>query len=50
VSVLVVAGTGTGTRQDGGEVADARHIVYSSFLNAAPDATFTWARDHYATG
>lgn len=29
--------------------AGVRHIVYSSFLNAAPDATFTWARDHYAT-
>jgi len=29
--------------------AGVRHIVYSSFLSAAPDATFTWARDHYAT-
>lgn len=26
-----------------------RHIVYLSFFNAAPDATFTLARDHWAT-
>ena len=26
-----------------------RHIVYTSFFGAAPDATFTLARDHYAT-
>lgn len=26
-----------------------RHIVYTSFASAAPDATFTLARDHYAT-
>lgn len=29
--------------------AGVRHIVYTSFLNAAPDATFTLARDHYIT-
>jgi uncharacterized protein YbjT (DUF2867 family) len=29
--------------------AGVRHIAYSSFLSAAPHATFTWARDHYAT-
>lgn len=26
-----------------------RHIVYTSFYGAAPDATFTFARDHFAT-
>lgn len=26
-----------------------RHVVYTSFLGAAPDATFTLARDHWAT-
>lgn len=29
--------------------ARVRHVVYTSFLAAAPDATFTLARDHYAT-
>lgn len=29
--------------------AGVRHIVYLSFLNAAPAATFTFARDHFAT-
>jgi NAD(P)H dehydrogenase (quinone) len=29
--------------------AGVRRIVYSSFLAAAPDATFTFARHHYAT-
>lgn len=29
--------------------AGIRRIVYTSFLSAAPDATFTFARDHYAT-
>jgi uncharacterized protein YbjT (DUF2867 family) len=29
--------------------AGVRHVVYTSFLAAAPDATFTLARDHYAT-
>lgn len=29
--------------------AGVRHVVYLSFLNAAPDATFTLARDHHAT-
>ena len=29
--------------------AGVHHIVYTSFLNAAPDATFTLARDHCAT-
>ena len=29
--------------------ARVRHIVYTSFFGAAPDATFTLARDHWAT-
>jgi NAD(P)H dehydrogenase (quinone) len=29
--------------------AGVRHIVYTSFFGAAPDASFTLARDHYAT-
>lgn len=29
--------------------AGVEHIVYTSFFGAAPDATFTLARDHYAT-
>lgn len=29
--------------------AGIEHIVYTSFYNAAADATFTLARDHYAT-
>lgn len=29
--------------------AGVRHIVYTSFLGAAPDSTFTLARDHWAT-
>ncbi|MBD7919352.1 SDR family oxidoreductase [Cellulomonas sp. Sa3CUA2] len=29
--------------------AGVKHVVYTSFAAAAPDATFTLARDHYAT-
>ncbi|OUE31939.1 NAD(P)H azoreductase [Clavibacter michiganensis] len=29
--------------------AGVRHVVYTSFAGAAPDATFTLARDHHAT-
>lgn len=29
--------------------AGVRHIVYTSFFGAAPDSTFTVARDHFAT-
>ncbi|MGA4507810.1 SDR family oxidoreductase [Propionibacteriaceae bacterium G1746] len=29
--------------------AGVRHVVYTSFQGAAPDATFTLARDHWAT-
>ena len=34
---------------DAAAAAGVRHIVYTSFMGAAPDATFTLARDHYAT-
>src|SRR3954452_24376614 len=29
--------------------AGVRHLVYTSFAGASPDATFTLARDHWAT-
>lgn len=34
---------------DAAAAAGVRHVVYLSFLGAAPDATFTLARDHFAT-
>jgi NAD(P)H dehydrogenase (quinone) len=34
---------------DAAAAAGVQHIVYTSFLAAAPDATFTLARDHYFT-
>jgi len=34
---------------DSAAAAGVRHIVYVSFFGAAPDATFTLARDHWAT-
>jgi uncharacterized protein YbjT (DUF2867 family) len=34
---------------DAAVAAGVERIVYLSFLNAAPDATFTLARDHWAT-
>jgi uncharacterized protein YbjT (DUF2867 family) len=34
---------------DAAAEAGVHHIVYTSFLGAAPDATFTLARDHWAT-
>jgi NAD(P)H dehydrogenase (quinone) len=34
---------------DAATEAGVRHVVYTSFFGAAPDATFTLARDHYAT-
>lgn len=34
---------------DAAAEAGVRHIVYTSFFGAAPDAAFTLARDHYAT-
>src|SRR4051794_3945881 len=37
------------TAVDAAVAAGVRRIVYLSFLRAAPDATFTLARDHWAT-
>jgi NAD(P)H dehydrogenase (quinone) len=34
---------------DAAAAAGVRHIVYTSFFGAAPDAIFTLARDHWAT-
>ncbi|PWD51029.1 NAD(P)-dependent oxidoreductase [Serinibacter arcticus] len=34
---------------DAAASAGVRHVVYTSFLGAAPDATFTLGRDHWAT-
>jgi NAD(P)H dehydrogenase (quinone) len=34
---------------DAAAAVGVRHIVYLSFLNAAPDATFVLARDHFNT-
>ncbi|MGB3772136.1 MAG: SDR family oxidoreductase [Rhodococcus sp. (in: high G+C Gram-positive bacteria)] len=34
---------------DAAVAAGVRHIVYTSFYGAAPDATFTLARDHFFT-
>lgn len=34
---------------DAAAAAGVRHIVYTSFLNASPTATFTLARDHWET-
>lgn len=34
---------------DGAVAAGVRHLVYISFLGAAPDATFVHARDHFHT-
>jgi uncharacterized protein YbjT (DUF2867 family) len=34
---------------DGAVAAGVRHIVYLSFVGAAPDSTFTLARHHWAT-
>jgi uncharacterized protein YbjT (DUF2867 family) len=34
---------------DGAVVAGVRHLMYTSFVGAGPDATFTLARDHGAT-
>lgn len=34
---------------DAAAEAGVQHVVYTSFLGAAPDATFTLGRDHWAT-
>jgi NAD(P)H dehydrogenase (quinone) len=37
------------TAVDSAVAAGVKRIVYSSFVGAAPDATFTFARDHWHT-
>lgn len=37
------------TAVDAALTAGVHRIVYTSFVNASPDATFTFARDHFAT-
>jgi uncharacterized protein YbjT (DUF2867 family) len=55
-ALFMVSGRESETRMDehrtfidAAAAAGVRHIVYTSFMGAAPDATFTLARDHYAT-
>jgi len=55
-TVLMVSGSESATRVaehkafiDAAADAGVQHLVYISFYGAAPDATFTLARDHYAT-
>ena len=54
--VLMVSGSESATRVaehrtfvDAAAEAGVHHIVYTSFHGAAPDATFTLVRDHFAT-
>lgn len=54
--LLMVSGHESATRAaehatfvDAAAQAGVRHVVYTSFAAAAPDATFTLARDHHAT-
>lgn len=54
--VLMVSGSESADRLDqhrtfvdAAVAAGVGHIVYTSFVGAAPDATFTLVRDHYAT-
>lgn len=54
--LLMVSGAETPDRVDqhiafvdAAVAAGVRHVVYTSFLGAAADATFTLARDHWAT-
>lgn len=53
-TLFMVSGKESATRSEehrafieGASRAGVEHIVYTSFLGAAPDATFTHARDHY---
>lgn len=53
---LLVSGSESATRLeehktfvDAAAAAGVRHLVYISFYGAAPDATFSLARQHYAT-
>ena len=55
-TVFMVSGAETPARVeqhksfvDAAAAAGVRHLVYTSFFGAAPDATFTLARDHWAT-
>jgi NAD(P)H dehydrogenase (quinone) len=55
-TVLMVSGAETPERVaqhrtfvDAAAAAGVRNLVYTSFAGAAPDATFTLARDHWAT-
>ncbi|PYI39300.1 NAD(P)-dependent oxidoreductase [Arthrobacter psychrolactophilus] len=55
-TVLMVSAAESATRReehmafiDGAAAAGVRHIVYTSFVAAAPDAVFTLAHDHFAT-
>jgi uncharacterized protein YbjT (DUF2867 family) len=55
-TVLMVSGAETPERVaqhrsfvDAAAAAGVGHLVYTSFAGAAPDATFTLARDHWAT-
>ena len=55
-TVLMVSASETADRVDqhrtfidAAVAADVGHLVYVSFYGAAPDATFTLARDHWAT-
>lgn len=55
-TLFMVSGRESATRMDehrsfvdAAQAAGVRHVVYTSFMGAAPDATFTLARDHFAT-
>jgi len=55
-TALMVSGSESATRLeehktfvDAAAAAGVQHLVYISFYGAAPDATFTLARQHYAT-
>ena len=55
-TLFMVSGTESQTRVqehqgliDAAVAAGVRHVVYVSFFGAAPDATFTHARDHWHT-
>ncbi len=55
-TVLMVSAAESATRLaehkafiDGAAAAGVNHVVYTSFMGAAPDAIFTLARDHFAT-
>jgi hypothetical protein len=45
----LLIGSGHLTFVDAAAAAGVKHLVYTSFVSAAPDATFTLARDHHAT-